>query len=111
MRTVLILAALIVSVACSAPSGKPSPRLITSPGVQALFDDPEVGEVLASGTVRCRTQYRVGSHLPSRTCMTVEEWQLKARQAKERAEGMTGGACVASRSPNGACGHRANPAL
>ncbi|GJM11563.1 MAG: hypothetical protein DHS20C11_38390 [Lysobacteraceae bacterium] len=102
MKYFAAIAALsLVCSACSAPSGKPSPRLVASPGVQKLFGDPSVGEVLATGDVKCRVTYRVGSHLPVRTCMTTTEWDEAQRQAQEEASKMISGPCVARQSARG----------
>ena len=98
----VLVIAMVVS-ACAAPSS-PRPggsRLIVSDGVREIFDDPEVMEVAATDRVRCRQTYRVGSHLPIRTCMTVTEWKEKARKSREEAAKNLAGPCRPVQSSSG----------
>ena len=80
--------------ACTAVPPKQNMGTLTaSDGVRKMFEDnPDMQTLMADGTkVRCRQIQRVGTHIHSRLCMTVEEWKDQEEAlAKTKMDWMAG---------------------
>lgn len=83
--------------ACTAVPPKQNMGTLTaSEGVRKMFEDnPEMQTLMADGTkVRCRQIQRVGTHIHSRLCMTVEEWRDKEEALAKTKMDMMAGPCT-----------------
>ena len=93
--------------------------LITSEGVRKLFEEnPGMDVLYADGSkVKCRQITRVGTHIHSRMCLTVEEWEERERALEKTKQRLLAGPCVPSAidkpgaGRSGTCGEgKTNPA-
>ncbi len=75
-------------------------EMILSPEVVRQFYDPEAEEIVATeDRVRCFRHKRVGTHMVTRTCMTVAEWDEQERLARETQQDRMTGPCGATLAP------------
>lgn len=92
----LALCIFLVTGCKAVPPFQNAGELIASPGVQELFEDPKVDTVYADGSnVKCRQIRRVGTHIHSRLCMTVEEWESRERALAQTKDQIRFGPCNA----------------
>ena len=107
-RSALVAIAISCIAACaSQPMTHSGGELIASPGVKKLFvENPDAEAIVADGsTVKCRQHQRVGSHIHTRTCMTVQEWADRERaMEKEKMRLMVGPCAAGPHIGVGSCG-------
>ena len=58
-------------------------ELTASEGVKKLFEDPGVDQIAAGKQIKCVRHRRVGTHMISKTCMTIKEWAEFKRATRE----------------------------
>ena len=99
ITSVALVLAVALSTACTAvPPKQNMGELIASDGVRALFEKaPELAVLQADGTrVKCRQIKRVGTHIHSRMCMTVDEWAARERALDKTKTDLLAGVCTKS---------------
>ena len=99
-----IIALVLVLIACIANGVEQNNHgeLTASEGVKKFFNDEELKQIIAGMQIKCVRHRRVGTHLISKTCMTVDEWAIRKRETRENQhDNFSIGGCVASSSPVG----------
>ena len=90
MKLFLIALAIIALSACTAvPKDTSVGELTVSPGVVEIMDENPDAEAISTADeprVRCRQVHRVGSHLTTRRCQTVDEIAKNEEDAKRHAD-------------------------
>ena len=90
MKLFLVAMAILAISACTAvPKDTSVGELTVSPGVVAMMDENPDEEAVSTADeprVRCRQVHRVGSHLTTRRCQTVDEIAQNEEDAKRNAD-------------------------
>lgn len=90
MKLFFIALAIIALSACTAvPKDTTVGELTVSPGVVEIMDENPDAEAISTADeprVRCRQVHRVGSHLTTRRCQTVDEIAKNEEDAKRHAD-------------------------
>ena len=97
--SIALVFAVVVTSACAAvPPKQNMGELIASEGVREMFEkDPTLAVLHADGTrVKCRQIKRVGTHIHSRMCMTVDEWASRERALDKTKTDLMAGVCTKS---------------
>ena len=77
------LAILILSVQVVAQEQRIRGDLTASKAVKEAFENPEVQQIIAGMKIKCVRHRRVGTHLISKTCMSVDEWAKKTAETSD----------------------------
>jgi hypothetical protein len=96
-RKIVALPILLVAFQVQAVEQNNRGELTASEGVKKIFEDPNVDEVAAGRKIRCVRHRRVGTHMITKTCMTVKEWgELQRANRDNHQNNFSNGLCGAS---------------
>lgn len=102
MTRVFVLAMLMSTGLATAADQNNRGELTASEGVKQRFEDPDLQQLIASMQIKCVRHRRVGTHMISKTCMTVDEWAERKRATREnQQDNFSIGMCVPSATPVG----------